>query len=255
MLAGALQSWVIPLGRDRLYGPAPASGKGSELADIFEEVESDLRAERMRALLQRYGKFVLAAAIIVILAVAGWQGLLWLRARQAARVAMEYFTAEQAAQATPAGGAGGNPKAEADFAALAGKNTPAGYRTLARLRAAALAAQGGQQTLALKLWKEVADDPEADPLLQGLGRLLWVRGQIDGVKSAAQAKPLQVELAPLLAADDPWRPMAEEASALIAMEAGDKAGAHKTLTNLSGDPAAPQGVRERASALLARLSE
>jgi hypothetical protein len=224
------------------------------LADIFEEVEQDLRAERVRALLLRYGKFLVAAAVIAVLAVAGWQGLAWWRARRDQRVATAYFAAEQAAQATsPA--ASGNAKAEADFARLAGKNTPAGYRTLARLRAAALAAEGGQQKLALTLWQEVAQDPDADPLLRGLSRLLWVTHQIDGAKSAAAAKPLEAELQPLLAPDNPWRPMAEEASALIAMASGDTKGAEKTLKELSGDPSAPAGTRRRAAALLARLSE
>ena len=224
------------------------------MADIFEEVEQDLRAERLRAALLRYGKYLLAAAVLAVLAVAGWQALAWWRARQAARVAMEYFAAEQAAQATtPAASA--NAKAEAAFARLTGKNTPAGYRTLARLRTAALAAEAGQQKLALTLWQEVAEDPDADPLFQGLGRLLWVTHQIDGVKTAAAAEPLEAELQPLLAADNPWRPMAEEASALIAIASGDTAGARKTLTELSADPLAPQGVRQRVAALLARLSE
>ncbi len=224
------------------------------MVDIFEEVEQDLRAERLRAALLRYGKFLLAAAFLAVLAVAAWQGLAWWRARQAARVAMEYFAAERAAQATPPAGSA-NAKAEADFARLAGNDTPAGYRTLARLRAAALAADAGQQKLALALWQELARDPGADPLLQGLGRLLWVTHQIDGVKSAAAAKPLEAELQPLLAADSPWRPMAEEAAALIAIATGDKAGAGKILTTLSGDPTAPQGARQRAAALLARISE
>jgi hypothetical protein len=224
------------------------------LADIFEEVESDLRAERARVLLQRYGKFGVAAVVLIVLGVAVWQGMAWLRAREMARVATAYFAATQEAQATTPAGAG-NSKAEADFARLAGNNTPAGYRTLARLRAAALAAGAGQKTLALKLWWEVAEDSNADPLLRGLGRLLWVTHQIDGVKSPATAKPLEAELAPLLAAGNPWQPLAEEASALIALASGETAAAQKTLTALDGDPMAPEGVRRRAAALLARISE
>ncbi|HUC19382.1 MAG TPA: tetratricopeptide repeat protein [Acetobacteraceae bacterium] len=224
------------------------------MADIFEEVESDLRAERARALLQRYGKLGIAAVVLIVLGVAAWQGLAWLRARQMARVAMEYFAAAQESQATTPAGSG-NTKAEADFARLAGNNTPAGYRALARLRTAALAAGAGQKTLALKLWREVAEDSDADPLLQDLGRLLWVTHQIDGVKSATAAKPLEAELHPLLAAGNPWRPLAEEASALIALAVGDKGAAQKTLTALDGDPMAPEGVRRRAAALLARISE
>jgi hypothetical protein len=224
------------------------------LVDIFQEVEADLRAERMRALALRYGKFAAAAAVVLVLGVAAWQGMAWLHARRQRTVAMAYFAAAQEAVAsTPAGS--GNAKAEADFARLAGNNTPAGYRTLARLRAAALAADAGQAKLAVTLWQEVVNDPAADPLLAGLARLLSVTHRIDGVKTEAEAKPLEAELQPLLAAGNPWRPMAEEAEALIEIARGDRKAAEKTLTDLSGDPTAPQGVRGRASALLARLSE
>jgi hypothetical protein len=224
------------------------------LADIFEEVAADLRAERARTLLLRYGKFLAAAAIGVVIAAGAWQGLAWWRARQLRTVATAYFAAMQVAgAANPAGGA--NAKAEADFARLTGNNTPAGYRSLARLRAAALAAQGGQTKLALTLWQDLAHDPNADPLLAGLARLLWVTHQIDALKPGSNAGPLEAELRPLLAAGDPWQPMAREAVALIAIARGDKAAAKKALTELSGDPSAPQGLRARAGALLARLAE
>lgn len=227
------------------------------LVDIFEEVEADLRAERMRGLLLRYGRVVAAAAIVVGVGILAWQGTVWWQSRQQSHVAAAYFAAvQQLGGGNPAGdGAAGSAKAEAALTALAGNNTPAGYRTLARLRAAAAAAGSGQQKLALSLWQEVAHDPGAGPLFSGLGRLLWVMHQIDGVKPGGNAQPLEAELQPLLAGDNPWRPIAEETQALIAMARGDKAAAKKTLGVLRNDPAAPQGVRARAGALLVQLSE
>lgn len=227
------------------------------MVDIFEEVEADLRAERMRGLLLRYGKVVAAAAIVVGVGILVWQGTVWWQSRQQSHVAAAYFAAVQQLGGTnPAGNeAAGSPKAEAALARLAGNNTPAGYRTLARLRAAALAAGNGQQTLALSLWQEVARDPGAGPLFSGLGRLLWVTHQIDGVKPGGNVEQLEAELQPLLAAGNPWRPIAEETEALIALAKGDQAAAKKTLGMLQNDPAAPQGVRARAGALLVQLSE
>lgn len=227
------------------------------MADIFQEIEADLRADRMRGLLTRYGKVVGAAAIVVALGVLGWQGSVWWHARQQRHVAAAYFAAVQELGGVhPAGGAaGGNAKAEALFARLSRNSTPAGYRTLARLRAAELAAGNGQQKLALSLWHEVASDPAAGPLFSGLARLLWVMHQINGVKPGSDVAPLKSELQPLLMPGDPWRPMAEEATALIAMAEGDKAAARKTFATLQSDPGAPQGLRARAGALLAHLSE
>ncbi len=227
------------------------------MVDIFEEVEADLRAERMRGLLLRYGRVAGAAAVVVGLGILGWQGTVWWQLRQQRQAAGAYFAAvQELGGANPAGNAaGGSAQAEAAFAHLSGSNTPEGYRTLARLRAAQLAAGNGQQDRALSLWQEVAKDRAAGPLFAGLARLLWVTHQIDGVKPGSNVEPLQAELQPLLAPGEPWRPMAEEATALIAMARGDKAAASKTLADLRSDPAAPQGVRARAAALLVQLSE
>ncbi|MGH7119927.1 MAG: tetratricopeptide repeat protein [Acetobacteraceae bacterium] len=227
------------------------------MADIFQEIEADLRADRMRSLLTRYGKVVGAAAIVVALGVLGWQGSVWWRVRQQRHVAAAYFAAVQELGGVQAAGnaAGGNAKAEALFARLSGNNTPVGYRTLARLRAASLAAGDGQQRLALSLWHEVATDPAAGPLFAGLARLLWVMHQINGVKPGSNVTSLEAELQPLLMPSNPWRPVAEEATALIAMAQGDKGAARKTFGALQSDPGAPQGLRARAGALLAQLSE
>ncbi len=227
------------------------------MVDIFEEVEADLRAERMRGLLLRYGRVAGAAAVVVGLGILGWQGTVWWQLRHQRQAATAYFAAvQELGGANPAGdAAGGSAQAEAAFARLSGTNTPEGYRTLARLRAAQLAAGNGQQDRALSLWQEVVKDPAAGPLFAGLARLLWVSHQIDAVKPGSNVEPLQAELQPLLAAGEPWRPMAEEATALIAMARGDKAAASKTLADLRSDPGAPQGVRARAAALLVQLSE
>ncbi|MGH7077563.1 MAG: tetratricopeptide repeat protein [Acetobacteraceae bacterium] len=227
------------------------------MVDIFEEVEADLRAERMHGLLLRYGKVVAAAAIVAGVGILAWQGTVWWQSRQQSQVAAAYFAAvQQQGGVNPAGtDAGGSAKAEAAFARLAGNNTPVGYRTLAQLRAAALAAGNGQQKRALSLWQEIASDRAAGPLFSGLGRLLWVMHQIDEVKPGGNTRPLEAELRPLLAEGSPWRGVAEETEALIAIARGDKAAARKTLGTLRSDPAAPQGVRARAGALLVELSE
>ena len=54
------------------------------MADIFDEVSEDLRAERAKRLAVRYGGWVLAAALLIVAGVAGWQ--VW-QAREAARSA------------------------------------------------------------------------------------------------------------------------------------------------------------------------
>ncbi|MDB5374771.1 MAG: hypothetical protein JWP04_3413, partial [Belnapia sp.] len=99
------------------------------VADIFDEVQEDLRAERMNRLLARYGGLFFGVMLLVVAGVAGLQGWRWWQARAAGAVAERYLAVNKAA-AEP--GADGKVAAEG-FAGIAAE-APPGYRTLARLR-------------------------------------------------------------------------------------------------------------------------
>ena len=47
------------------------------MSDIFQEVDEEVRRERLMQLWKRYGNFVIAAAVIVVLGVGGWRGYQW----------------------------------------------------------------------------------------------------------------------------------------------------------------------------------
>ena len=143
-------------------GPA-GSLRGYRVADIFDEVQEDLRAERMNRLLARYGGLFLGVMLLVVAGVAGMQGWRWWQARTAAQAAERYLAVNKAA-AEP----GADGKAAADSFAGIAAEAPPGYRTLARLRAAALKAEAGDRPGALALWEEVARDGAAEPLYRDL---------------------------------------------------------------------------------------
>ena len=44
------------------------------MADIFNEIDEELRQEKIHKLWDRYGVLVLVAAVVVVVAVAGWRG-------------------------------------------------------------------------------------------------------------------------------------------------------------------------------------
>jgi len=213
------------------------------VSDIFAEIDEDLRAERASKLLKKYGGLLVVAAVAVVLGVGGWQLWRGYTARETARVAQVYLDALRA----------GAVPAERD-AALAGfeqvaKEGPAGYRALAKLRAAALRFDAGDKEAALTLWNAVAADQGVDPLLRDFAVLQWCWHQID----SADGKMLAGRLAPLAAPGNAWRPLAEEAQALVDLREGRKDAARETLKRLSQDQQAPDGVRGRAGGLLARL--
>ena len=53
------------------------------MADIFNEIEEDIRRERMTRLWKRFGPIVIAVAVLIVLGVAGMRGWEWYSAKQA----------------------------------------------------------------------------------------------------------------------------------------------------------------------------
>jgi len=216
------------------------------VVDIFDEVDEELRAERAQQLLKRYAGLIIAAALLVIGIAAGWQAWRWWQAKQDMAAGQNYLAAMALMQSSPAGTA---PQSViGDFDKLA-QSAPEGYRTLARLQAAALKAQRGDQAGALSLWNEVASDTSADPLLRDLASLLLCQHQIDTGDPAL----LEARLKALAEPGNAWRPLAQEQLALLDLRQGKTEAAKTALSKLAQDVTAPNGVRQRAAALLARL--
>jgi len=218
------------------------------LVDIFDEVDEELRAEKAEQLLKRYSGLLVGAALVVLAGVGGWQGWQWWKARQDAAAAGAFVAAISTADAS----AGADPALRgtlgAAFDALA-VGAPDGYRTLARLRAAALKAQAGDLNGAAVLWDQMAADGATDPLLRDLATLMWAQWQLD------QGDPARLEarLKPLTDPTNAWRALAQEQLALLELRQGRNDQAKAIFSKLSQDLAAPVGVRSRAAALLSRF--
>jgi hypothetical protein len=202
--------------------------------DIFDEVAQDLRAERTRRFFTRYG----------IAGAGGYEAWTTYQGKAALRVSDEYLAAVRIAD---------GPQAErgpaiAAFERVAAEAGP-GYRTLARLRAAALKADAGDLAGASALWDSVAGDGGADPLLRDLATLTWALHHVD------TGEPAQVEarLNSLAAPDNAWHPLAEEAQAVLALRQGKTDAARNLLKQLAQDVTAPNGLRGRANGLLSRI--
>ena len=205
------------------------------VVDIFDEVEEDLRAERAEKLLKKYAGLLVALAVAVVAAAAGWQ--LWMRYQNKQDAA--------AASAFVAGQAGGDAKA-LDQLATTG---PEGYKTLARLAAAALKAKAGDMQGAESLWNAVTSDSSADSLLRDFASLMATGHDLDHGDPAE----LQSRLKPLALPANPWSALAREQLAVLALRQGKQEDARQMLQALTSDFAAPSGLRARASGLLAGL--
>lgn len=217
------------------------------MVDIFDEIDEELREERMQAMLRKHGGALFAACLLVVLAVAGWKGWNWYQAQQDAAAASRYLNA---AEMTKAAGVAGPDRAAAIAAfEAASASAPHGYLVLSRLREAALKADSGDLAGASALWDQVAADGSADPLLRELASLTWC------LYNADKADPdlLEHRLQPLAEPGGTWRAMAREQLALLDMRQGRTEQARTLLKSLSTDTTAPNGVRGRAGALLERM--
>jgi hypothetical protein len=220
------------------------------VVDIFDEVSDDLRAERMAKLLRRYGGLLILAAILVLAAVGGDQAWQWHVTQQNDAAASKYLAVTGRVDLQGAAITNDQRIAEAQqFESFAG-SAPAGYRTLADLRAAGLYADAGQTDAAEGLWNQVSADPQADVLLRQLADLLWAQHALGTAPNDAVA----ARLTPLTASDNVWHGLAQETQALLYLHEGKKDQAKALFSEIASDPSAPEGVRNRADGLLAQLN-
>lgn len=189
----------------------------------------------------RYGGLAAGLLLLVLAGLGGWQGWRWYENRQAGAAATEFLRLTQEAAAE-----GADMRAAAErFTAIAA-TAPPGYRTLARLRAAALLAETGQLEAALAAYEALAADAAVDRLYRDLATLLWGLHAVDG----GDAAEIAARLTPLTAEGAPWRASAREVLAMAALRAGRSAEARGHLQALLADDYTPSGIRDRARRLL-----
>lgn len=211
------------------------------MADIFQEVQEDLRRDRLKALWDRYGTVVIVLAALIVLGVGGWRGYQYYEAQAAAKAGDRYL------EATRLSADGKAEEARKAFAAIAA-DAPAGYQTLARLREADEAAKGDAAG-ALRLYQQVVADGATDPMLRDAAR---IRGAYVAVDAGTRDDVKRL-VEPLATPDGAWSTLAREALGLAAFKAGDMADARRHFEAIVSDPTAPGTTRQRADLMLAVL--
>ncbi len=207
------------------------------MTDIFHEVDEEVRRERLKKLWQRYGNYIIAGCLLLIVGIAAWRGYDWLQTKRAAESGAAFEQAVTLAES-------GKPQeAEAAFAKLANDGT-AGYRVLARLREAAELAQSDPKA-AIKAYDEIAADRGAGQVMQDLATLRAGYLLIDQSSYA----DLRSRLEPLTGPGRPFRYSARELLALSAWTHGDVAAAKQWTEAIIGDPQTPSSARGRAEVL------
>jgi hypothetical protein len=213
------------------------------MTDIFTEIDDELRKEQARRLWQRYGKFIIGGAVLIVIGVAAWRGYVYWQDTKAQTQGDAYFAAERLATLEDATA---SRAAFDDFL----KTAEGGYPMLARFRVAALDANAGEFDKAIATYDAVATDPKVPIQFQDLARLRAAMIAVDHLDRAA----VDSRVLGLATPGATWRHSARELLALAAYKADDLETARKRLTELTSDAAVPQAVKQRGELFLSVIT-
>ena len=215
---------------------------GAFVSDIFREIDEELRRDNLLKLWSRYGRYVVALAVLVLVAAGGI--VAWRDHQLSERRAqsMRYSSALSLVRE------GKDAEAAKVFAVIAQEG--GGYATLAAFEEAELQAKSGDRKGAAAAYDRIAATGGLDSVFRELATLLSV------MQGAPDTDPHSVidRLAPITSPGNPWRSTALELTAAARLKAGDKSGALEVYKTLADDLAAPQGMRARAAEMAAALS-
>jgi hypothetical protein len=207
---------------------------------LIKEVDDDLRQEQINKLWKKHGSLVSAAAVALVLSVAGWQAYHSWESKQRQASSLHYGEAVQLADQ-------GKRTEALDVLGRLGIDGTKGYRVLANLKSADLHQQSGDAAGAAAIYRHLAADSSVDGAIRDLATIKAAYLTLDQGDAAAIDKAVE----PLAVESSAWRHSAHEIQALAALKRGDTARAIDLFRRITEDAAAPQGLRARAAEMLA----
>jgi hypothetical protein len=201
---------------------------------FLREVDDAVRQDRLLTVWRRFGRWIVGAVILGLVAFAGW---LWWENHSNTRSGE---TGEEMAQLVDVVTAGGVPDAK-KLEALEKAGQP-GYRAGALLLKAAAAAQKGDARAAIATYAQVAADESLDQPWRDLALVKQTALEFDQMKPDA----VVARMKPLAVAGEPWFGTAGEmvAIAYMKMHRHDLAG--PMFAALAKDEKVPESIRSRA---------
>jgi hypothetical protein len=211
------------------------------VSELFDEVDEEVRREQLKKLWDKYSLYFIALMVLVVAAVGGWRGYQYLEAKKAAEAGAIFEKAVELSEQ------GKHAEAETAFADLAAK-APSGYRTLARLRAAAEASARDPKAAA-KMYDDIAADSGVGSEWRDLAKIRAAGLLVDSASYADIQQRLETSATP----KSTFRHSAREMLALSAWRNNDMTAARKWVDAIAEDGETPPGLRSRAEALQALL--
>lgn len=210
------------------------------MSDIFQEIEEDIRREKLDKVWEQYGSWIMIGAGTIVVGVAAW--LWWGEAQERRNAALsdEYLAASELLAAGD----------EAGMAALEEiiTNRASGYVVLASMQKAAKFAAEGKTDEAIRAYDAIRSSNKTDDVL---GQLAAIKAGWLLVESEDNAA-MKARLGDIAFAEDegPWAAAATEILAYSAVRANDFEEAEMLYLKIPSMRSATMGIVGRNAEML-----
>lgn len=201
---------------------------------FLREVDDAVRQDQLLGIWKRFGRWIVGAVVVGLAVFGGW--LYW--QHQSKQDSGE--VAEKAYDMLRTVSTGGKADAEA-LKQLAAADQP-GYRAMAMLTRAGLAARDGKVDEAARLYGEIAANAELAQPYRDLATVRQVALSFDTLAPQAVVD----RLGPLAVEGNPWFGSAGEMTAIAYMKMGKKNVAGPIFAAIAKDEQVPATLRSRA---------
>ena len=203
---------------------------------LFREVDEEVRQDEYKKLWDRHGRKLTILAVLIVAAVAGYQGWKAYSLKQAEDAGTLYFDALRKAT---------EGKTDDALAALSAVNH-AGFGQLAKLREAVLLGTKGDLQKSVAAFDAFAADPANEPALVDVARIRAGYALVD----TAKPDELLTRLGRYDNETSIWRNEVREIFGLTAWRTKDYTMADRYFKAIDADKDATQSMRQRAEMML-----
>ncbi len=209
------------------------------MSDVFQEVEEEYRREQMAKLWAKYRIPAIAGALVLVLAVAGYQGWTYWQAERISASSRGFDAALKLLETD-------DKKGAAERLAKLSADSTSGYSILAKFQEAALRAEMGEAKAALKLYEDISRG-SSDPLFRDYAVL---RASLLTIETASLDETKK-RIESIAAGSGPWRVLAMELLAYASWRADKKDEALKLYAQIDATPDASPTAKRRATEMKA----
>lgn len=210
---------------------------------FIREVDEELRRDRLMTIWTRYGRWIIAAVVLGLAALAGW--LIW-QDQKFKAASVESEALDEAVRQASAGNDAGALKTLAPLKT----STNDGYRATAMLTEAAILLQRQNLDGAAKIYAQVAADETLPKPWRDLALVRQTAVQYDRVAP----DEVIARLSPLAVKGNPWFGSAGEMVAIAYLKKQNIQAAAKLFGDIAADKSVPESIRGRAANMAASLS-